>query len=96
MTPPEHIFRAYDIRGIAGSELSETFARQLGRAISAEYPEAREIAIGRDGRHSSDALALALIEGLSDAGVTVHDVGQVPTPVLYFATHEFGHGSASW
>ena len=93
MTPPEHIFRAYDIRGIAGSELSETFARQLGRAISAEYPEAREIAIGRDGRHSSDALALALIEGLSDAGVTVHDVGQVPTPVLYFATHEFGHGS---
>ena len=93
MTPPEHIFRAYDIRGIAGSELSETFARQLGRAISAEYPEAREIAIGRDGRHSSDALASALTEGLSDAGVTVHDVGQVPTPVLYFATHEFGHGS---
>ena len=93
MTPPEHIFRAYDIRGIAGSELSETFARQLGRAISAEYPEAREIAIGRDGRHSSDSLASALIEGLSDAGVTIHDVGQVPTPVLYFSTHEFGHGS---
>lgn len=93
MTPPEHIFRAYDIRGIAGSELSETFARQLGRAISAEYPEAREMAVGRDGRHSSDALASALIEGLSDAGVAIHDVGQVPTPVLYFATHEFGHGS---
>ena len=93
MTPPEHIFRAYDIRGIADSELSEPFARQLGRAISAEYPEAREITIGRDGRHSSDALASALIEGLFDAGVTVYDVGQVPTPVLYFATHEFGHGS---
>lgn len=93
MTIPEHIFRAYDIRGIAGSELSEAFARQLGRAISAEYPAAREIAVGRDGRHSSDALASALIEGLSDAGITVHDVGQVPTPVLYFATHELGHGS---
>lgn len=93
MTLPEHIFRAYDIRGIADSELSETFARKLGLAISAEYPEAQEIAIGRDGRHSSDALASALIEGLSDAGITVHDVGQVPTPVLYFATHEFGHGS---
>lgn len=93
MTIPEHIFRAYDIRGIAGSELSEAFARQLGRAISAEYPGAREIAVGRDGRHSSDALASALIEGLSDAGITVHDVGQVPTPVLYFATHELGHGS---
>ena len=93
MTAPEHIFRAYDIRGIAGSELSEAFARQLGRAISAEYPGAREIAVGRDGRHSSDALASALIKGLSDAGITVHDVGQVPTPVLYFATHELGHGS---
>ncbi len=93
MTIPEHIFRAYDIRGIAGSELSEAFARQLGRAISAEYPGAREIAVGRDGRHSSDALASALIKGLSDAGITVHDVGQVPTPALYFATHELGHGS---
>ena len=93
MTTPDHIFRAYDIRGIAGSELSEALARQLGRAISAEYPGAREIAVGRDGRHSSDALVSALIEGLSDAGITVHDVGQVPTPVLYFATHELGHGS---
>ena len=90
---PEHIFRAYDIRGIAGSELSETFAQQLGRAVAAEYPNARKIAVGRDGRHSSDALAAALIEGLADAGVAVHDVGQVPTPVLYFATHELGHGS---
>ena len=90
---PDHIFRAYDIRGIAGSELPEAFARDLGRTIVAEYPNAREIAVGRDGRHSSDALAAALIEGLTEAGVTVHDVGLVPTPVLYFATHELGHGS---
>ena len=90
---PEHIFRAYDIRGIAGSELDEAFARRLGQAVAAEYPDAREIAIGRDGRHSSDALAAALVEGLIDAGVTAHDVGRVPTPVLYFATHELGHGS---
>ena len=90
---PEHVFRAYDIRGIAGSELSETFARDLGRAIIAEYPEIREIAVGRDGRHSSGTLATALIKGLTDAGVTAQDVGQVPTPVLYFATHELGHGS---
>ena len=90
---PEHIFRAYDIRGIAGDELSEGFARQLGRAVPAEYPGAREIAIGRDGRKSSDALASALTEGLTDAGVTVHDVGLVPTPVLYFAAHELGIGS---
>ena len=90
---PNHVFRAYDIRGIAGSELSEAFARQLGRAVAAEYPDAREIAVGRDGRHSSAALATALSQGLADVGVTVHDVGQVPTPVLYFATHELGHGS---
>ena len=90
---PEHIFRAYDIRGIAADELSEAFARDLGRTIVAEYPDVREIAVGRDGRHSSNALASALIEGLADAGATVHDVGLVPTPVLYFATHELGHGS---
>ncbi len=92
-TFPDHVFRAYDIRGIAGRELSEAFARQLGRAVPAEYPAAQDIAVGRDGRHSSDALASALIEGLTDAGVTVRDVGQVPTPVLYFATHELGCGS---
>ena len=90
---PEHIFRAYDIRGIAADELSEAFARDLGRTIVAEYPDVREIAVGRDGRHSSNALASALIEGLVDAGAAVHDVGLVPTPVLYFATHELGHGS---
>ena len=90
---PEHIFRAYDIRGIADSELDEAFARRLGQTVAAEYPGAQEVAVGRDGRHSSDALAAALIEGLADAGVTAHDVGLVPTPVLYFATHELGHGS---
>lgn len=94
MSPtPDHIFRAYDIRGIVGEELSESFARQLGQAVAAEYPNAREIAVGRDGRHSSDALAAALMEGLADGGVTVHDVGRVPTPVLYFATYRLKLGS---
>lgn len=90
---PEHIFRAYDIRGVAGSELDEAFARQLGQAVAAEYPNVREIAVGRDGRHSSDTLARALIEGLTGAGATVHDVGLVPTPVLYFATYHLELGS---
>lgn len=94
MSPvPKHVFRAYDIRGIAGHELDETFARQLGQAIAAEYPNVRAVAVGRDGRHSSDLLAGALIGGLLDAGVTVHDVGLVPTPVLYFAAYQLELGS---
>ncbi len=90
---PEHVFRAYDIRGVAGGELSEAFAQKLGQALIAEYPNVREVAVGRDGRHSSDSLATGLIKGLSDAGATVRDIGQAPTPVLYFATHELSHGS---
>ena len=89
---PSHIFRAYDIRGIAERELSTDVARQLGRVLARVYPQVRAIAIGRDGRCSSDSLAQALIQGFLECGVTVHDVGLVPTPALYFATHELGLG----
>ncbi len=88
MSTPSHIFRAYDIRGIAERELTEDFARQLGRTLAQVYPNVRALAVGRDGRCSSKALAQALIDGFLEAGVTVHDIGLVPTPALYFAAHE--------
>ena len=90
---PDHVFRAYDVRGIAGREITEEFAREIGLAVAAEYPSVQEIVVGRDGRHSSEALAIMLCQGLMDAGMAVHDVGQVPTPTLYFATHELELGS---
>ena len=90
---PGHVFRAYDIRGLAGRELDADFARALGRAIAADYPQVRSLAVGRDGRHSSATLADALIDGLTAGGAAVHDIGLAPTPVLYYATHRLELGS---
>ena len=91
--PPPHIFRAYDIRGIAGRELTPEFASHLGRAVAASYPNVRELAVGFDGRHSSTALAAGLAAGLAEGGMAVRRIGQVPTPVLYYATCELSAGS---
>jgi phosphomannomutase/phosphoglucomutase len=88
--PPE-IFKAYDIRGIVGKTLTPAIVTLIGRAIGSELLERgrREIAIGRDGRLSGPELSAALADGLRAAGVDVIDVGQVATPMLYFAAHHF-------
>ena len=83
------IFRAYDIRGVVGETLSATIVREIGRAIGSEANERGQqgIVVARDGRTSSPELGDALIEGLRASGRDVTDIGVVPTPVLYFATH---------
>jgi len=83
------IFRAYDIRGIVGKELTPETVHKIGQAIGSEAAKRNEntVAVGRDGRNSSLDLATALIAGLRAAGCNVIDIGMVPTPVLYFATH---------
>ena len=89
------IFRAYDIRGIVGRNLTEDVARVIGRAYAAEASEAGQsrVAVGCDGRHSSPGLKEALSSGLTAGGLDVIDTGQVPTPLLYFATHELDTGA---
>jgi len=88
--PPE-IFKAYDIRGIVGKTLTPAIVEKIGQAIGSEalVRGRREVAIGRDGRLSGPELAAALARGLRAAGVDVIDVGQVATPMLYFAAHYF-------
>lgn len=83
------IFRAYDIRGVVGETLSAAIVREIGRAIGSEANERGQqgIVVARDGRTSSPELGDALIEGLCASGRDVTDIGVVPTPVLYFATH---------
>lgn len=83
------IFRAYDIRGIVGETLTVETVTQIGQAIGSEAASRGEqgVIVGRDGRISSPELAEALIAGLRASGRDVIDVGMVPTPVLYFATH---------
>lgn len=83
------IFKAYDIRGVVGRTLNVDTAQRIGRAFGSEV-RARggdAVALGRDGRLSGPELASALAEGLCAAGIDVFDLGPVPTPVGYFATH---------
>jgi len=90
------IFRAYDIRGIVGTQLTADIARRIGQAIGGLMNERglREIVVGRDGRLSGPELAGALSDGLRAAGIDVIDLGAVPTPVAYFAAFHFGTGCA--
>jgi phosphomannomutase len=79
------IFKAYDIRGLYPSELDEDVARRVGGAF-VEFTKASSVALGRDMRRSSPALAGAFAEGASGAGAVVLDVGEVSTDALYFAS----------
>jgi len=93
---PASIFRAYDIRGVVGETLTPEIARLIGRAFGTEAWACGEqsVVVGRDGRLSSESLAAALIEGLRESGRDVIDIGRVPTPVVYFATHYLNARSA--
>ncbi len=85
---PAHIFRAYDIRGDASTELTEDLMANIGLALGTIAGEMGEQAllVGCDGRNSSPALKSALVRSLMESGRDVIDIGLVPTPVLYFAT----------
>ncbi len=89
---PPGIFRAYDIRGIVGKTLHADTAYWIGRAVGAQSLAMGEpqVSVGRDGRLSGPLLVEPLIRGLVEAGCHVNDLGLVPTPALYYATHELG------
>ncbi|MCK5716574.1 MAG: phosphomannomutase/phosphoglucomutase [Thiomargarita sp.] len=97
------IFRAYDIRGIVPTEseeigenaLTPSIVEKVGQAIGSEAAAQgqEKIVVARDGRLSGPKLIEALITGLEAAGREVIDIGMVPTPMLYFATHYLKTGS---
>lgn len=89
------IFRACDIRGIVGKTLTKEIAYLLGRSFGtlAQQKKQTRVVVGRDGRLSGAFLVEALSKGLVDSGCDVIDIGQVPTPVVYFATHELNTGT---
>ena len=78
------VFKAYDVRGIYPAELDEEGAYAIGRAYVEQF-EPKRIAVGRDMRLSSPAMAAATIRGAVDAGADVYDVGLVGTEMVYFA-----------
>jgi len=79
------VFKAYDIRGIAGSEIDVSFSRRLGRSI-VDFTGASSIAVGRDIRTSGEALHRAMMEGIRSSGCDVVNLGIVPTGVVYRST----------
>jgi phosphomannomutase len=83
------VFKAYDVRGIYGSELDEDGAYAIGRAYVEQF-EPRRIAVGRDMRLSSPSMAAALIDGAADGGADVLDLGMVGTEMVYFAVGDLG------
>ncbi len=95
MAITEDIFRAYDIRGIVETALTPDAVQQIGQAFATEAlsQNQKTVVIGRDGRLSSPELAKRLSEGLRAGGCDVIDIGMVPTPVLYYATHKLKTGT---
>ncbi|RRR75678.1 MAG: phosphomannomutase/phosphoglucomutase [Candidatus Viridilinea halotolerans] len=84
------IFRAYDIRGVVGIDLDEAIYTQLGQAVGTimRGRGGRTVVVARDTRLSSPAFQAALIAGLQATGCAVIDIGEVATPVMYFAVEQ--------
>lgn len=80
------VFREYDIRGIAGNQITDEFAFLLGRAFGSYLKQSgfKNCIIGHDNRESSPQLKNHFIEGLTQSGIDVLDAGMIPTPLAYF------------
>ncbi|UCE33030.1 MAG: phosphomannomutase/phosphoglucomutase [Burkholderiales bacterium] len=89
------IFKAYDIRGIVDRTLTAEAVTHIGRAfgLAGTARGVDTIVVGRDGRLSGPAFVEALAGGINDAGLDVIDIGQVATPMVYFAGFHLNTGS---
>ncbi len=84
------IFKAYDIRGIVETQLSMECVELIGKVLGTMTLEsqARGLTVGYDGRLSSPQLAKSLIKGILSSGCNVFEIGEVTTPMVYFANYE--------
>jgi phosphomannomutase/phosphoglucomutase len=89
---PPHIFREYDIRGLADEELTDDVARAIGAAYGTYLSEdgVYSVTVGGDARLSTPRIKAAVIDGLTNAGLSVTDIGLVATPVFYWSLYHFG------
>ena len=86
------IFKAYDIRGIYGKDLTDEIAYKFGRAF-ASFLKCNTVVVGKDMRESSDPIQEKLIQGLTDQGADVVKIVLATTPMLYFAVAKFGYSA---
>ena len=87
------IFKAYDIRGVFGTEVTLETAEKIGRAFAAFIGKTR-VAVGHDMRETSPAVEEALVRGLAAGGTDVARIGLSSTPMSYFAVGNYGLGGA--
>jgi phosphomannomutase/phosphoglucomutase len=82
-----HVFRQYDIRGVAGRDLTEESVADLGKSLATFYwrNNVNTISLGYDCRLSSPGFRKALLENLLNSGINVYDLGMGPTPLVYFS-----------
>ena len=90
MKVPKHIFRAYDIRGLAMGEvveIDESVAYQIGQAVGTFFlkRERTNLACGRDGRLTSEDLQKAFIDGVLSTGINVVNLGFTTSPMIYYS-----------
>jgi phosphomannomutase/phosphoglucomutase len=95
MNFPDEIFKAYDIRGVVETSLTAELVEEIGKALGSEavIQGISAAVIGWDGRLTGPDLAQALSRGFLSTGCDVIEIGQVPTPALYFATVECNTGT---
>lgn len=86
-----YIFREYDIRGVADTDLTDEVVERIGLAFGTLLSRngAEEVVVGRDVRLSSERLSKTVINGMLQTGKRIIDVGVVPTPVLYFSLYHY-------
>ena len=89
---PAHIFREYDVRGIADSELDSETVRAIGQAYGTYLTDLGifEVTVGGDARLSTPRIKTDVIDGLTRAGVSVIDIGMVSSPTFYWSLYRFG------
>ncbi len=85
----KNIFKAYDVRGKVGTELTPELVKQIGKTLANWLPVQGTIAIGRDMRPDSAELARAFTEGLTSQGRNVMDIGEVTSDMIYFAVGHY-------
>lgn len=95
MNIPREVFKAYDIRGLVGEQITPDLAEAIGRGYASLLRQEHEnkhlsVVVGRDMRDSSPELQKALTRGLTESGIDVLDVGLVSTPAFYFAVGDTG------
>lgn len=90
-TIPDHVFRGYDLRGVVGPDLDEYRVELLGKAYATWLLQRRiyDCVLGYDSRLSSPSFRDAMVKGLTEAGITVYDIGMTLSQICYFAQYLF-------